>query len=551
MLARARRPQFVAAGGLDAGRAPGELRTGGTRAVARGRSRPHLLVLLALGAHAAGALACSRGDAPALSKEDPGGDGILQVPVPPENGPKLVALRPAPVMGRPARNARKLGELSPGAFVARSAEPYGRKDCPGGWYAVRPRGFVCAGDDASLDAQPAAPLPAPPALDRPLPYRYGRARVDGVPLYVRVPSPDEQATAEPERSRRERDDDGDHVGSSANDVPLDARGVPTGPPVLMPGGDGVSESLRRTAASWFAFAAGDAPSPRSAGDAAGEVAPSSLRRQSGVAITASFQSEGRSGLRRFGITPDGRLVPVDRLRPALGSTFHGIDLEKVGLPVAFVHKLGVHVWSMHAGKPRKDDEELERRTAVPLTGKFRTVDGVRFEQAREGYWLRTQDIVVIVKRSKFPDFVTGTQKWLDVSLANQTLTAYEGKKPVYATLISSGRDVLKDPQTSASTVRGTFRIKAKYVTRAIDPREVSGAFDVADAPWVLEFEPGYALTGMYWSDGVGEAHGFHDVAMTPIDARRIWTWADPQVPDGWHGVTDDGQGEGTLVHVRP
>jgi hypothetical protein len=88
------------------------------------------------------------------------------------------------------------------------------------------------------------------------------------------------------------------------------------------------------------------------------------------------------------------------------------------------------------------------------------------------------------------------------------------------------------------------------VTRAIDNREVHGEFDVADAPWVMEFEPGYALHGMYWSDGVGEAHGFHNIGLTPIDARRIFMWSDPEVPEGWHGAFDTGE-TSTIVFVRP
>jgi hypothetical protein len=255
-------------------------------------------------------------------------------------------------------------------------------------------------------------------------------------------------------------------------------------------------------------------------------------------------------MRRFGVTPDGRVVPADRLKPSLGSTWHGIDLDKIGLPVAFVHKLGVSTYELSRGKAVKQDEELDRRTAVPLSGRFRTVDGIRYEQAREGYWLRAQDLIVVVRRSKFPEFAKGGQKWIDVSLANQTLTAYEGQKPVYATLISSGRDQLKDPQFNASTVRGIFRIKSKHVTRAIDSREVHGEFDVADAPWVMEFEPGYAFMGMFWGDGVGEAHGFHNVGLTPIDARRIWMWSDPEVPEDWHAVFDPGE-TSTIVYVRP
>src|SRR5262249_45320798 len=147
----------------------------------------------------------------------------------------------------------------------------------------------------------------------------------------------------------------------------------------------------------------------------------------------------------------------------------------------------------------------------------RTVDGIRFEEAEEGYWLRAQDLTVVVRRTKFPDFAKGSQKWLDVSLANQTITAYEGKKPPFATLISSGRDMLGDPQQTAATPRGTFRVRSKHLSFGIDPREVRQAFDVSDAPWVLALDGDFAITATYWSE-VGEAQGYHNIALSPIDA---------------------------------
>lgn len=498
----------------------------------------------------AGAIGLGKGEA-----SDRGDDAFANIPSPPADGPKLIALRDgAPIVERPRADAARLGELRAGALIARSAEPYSRADCEGGWYAVRPRGFVCVGASVSLAVSAAKVLPAAPDLSRALPYRYGRARSENVATYGRVPTPLEQITAEPDLTKHlaRVEAASDALGASANDVPLDARGVPTGPPVILPGGDGVVDA-KRTTASYFSWASGDAIAPLLSlsaltGDA--DRAPTSLRKGSGVAVTSTFAADGGPSLRRFALTPEGRVVPADRLRPALGSTWHGIDIEKVGLPVGFVHKVDVHTYSLAKGKAVKQDEELERRLAIPLTGKFRTVDGVRYEQSREGFWLRSQDLITVVRRSKFPEFAKGGQKWLDISLANQTLTMFEGQKPVYATLISSGRDQLKDPQTSASTVRGVFRVRAKHVTRSLDNREVQGDFELGDAPWVLDFEPGYSINGMYWSDGVGEAHGFHNVSLTPIDARRVWTWSEPELPEGWHSVMAP-QDSGTLINIRP
>ncbi|MFO0760712.1 MAG: L,D-transpeptidase [Byssovorax sp.] len=492
-----------------------------------------------------------------LAKAEPSDEVLAKLPVPPADGPKLCALAEGTaVMEKPSPSARKLGELRVGAVVARSLEPFSKDGCKGGWYVVRPKGFVCAGANTALDGSLAAALPPPPALDRGMPYRYGRARSENVPIYARVPTVAEQLAAEPDLAKvLKREPDKDPLGATANDVPLDARGAPSGPPVLLPGGDGIADG-KRTVASYFLFPA-DAPAPFFPPQA--EIKPGALRKGSGLAITGSLLAPtaaagggSEQAKRRFGVTADGRAVPIDRIKPALGTTWHGVELDKVSLPIAFVHKLGVHTYALQKGKAIKHEDDLERRAVIPLSNKFRTVDGVRFEETRDGEWVRAQDIVTIVKRSKFPEFARGTQKWLDVSIANQTLTAYEGTKAIFATLISSGRDQLKDPATTASTAKGTFHILSKHVTRARDAREVQNNHDLFDVPWVMEFEPGFALTGMYWGgDVVGEAGGFHDVAMAPLDAHRLFGWADPQLPEGWHAVYEGMGGESTIVYVRP
>ena len=474
-------------------------------------------------------------------------DEFANVPVPPENGPKLYAVQiGAVVYEKPSASSKKLGELRVGGPVSRSKDAVTRKDCEAGWYAVRPKGFVCAGPLVAVDpGAPARGLPAPPDLTKALPYRYGRARSENVPLYARLPTPAEQLAAEPDLKKiLGKGEDLEPLGAAANDVPLDARGIATGIPVLQPTGEGV-EANKRTAASFFGF---PQPALPPWNVLVAEPKTGALRKSTGIALAGSLTVDGEAAPRRFAVTADGRLVPTDRLKPALGTTWHGLDLDKVGLPVAFIHKAGVHTWTLKKAKASKNDDELERRAAVPLTGKFRTVDGMRFEETRDGQWLRSQDLVVVVKRSKFPDFVRAQKKWLDVSIAQQTMTVYEGTKPLYVTLISAGRDQLKDPATSAATPLGSFPIQAKHVTRGLDSKEVQGSFDVNDAPYVMELE-GASVHGTYWGDGIGEAQTFHNVFLAPIDAHRIWTWADPQVPEGWSTIVGGGD-DATMVHIR-
>jgi len=41
---------------------------------------------------------------------------------------------------------------------------------------------------------------------------------------------------------------------------------------------------------------------------------------------------------------------------------------------------------------------------------------------------------VIEPRTTFPSFATGDRKWVDVSIKQQALVAYVGRRPVYVTL---------------------------------------------------------------------------------------------------------------------
>ena len=140
-----------------------------------------------------GVAACgSHNTDPGLSKavDD---QSVPQVPEPPETGPKLGAVaNVTPVLERPAPGARALGYLHAGARVARAPEPYSRRGCGGGWYPVRPRGFVCATESATVDmAHPTlAAMALTPHLDQPLPYAYARTRAE-TPLFERDPAHDD------------------------------------------------------------------------------------------------------------------------------------------------------------------------------------------------------------------------------------------------------------------------------------------------------------------------------------------------------------------------
>jgi hypothetical protein len=487
-------------------------------------------------------IACGCGASEESSSEEAPPIDPASVPVPPADGPKLLATRHEVVVReRPAPGAKPLGTLRLGATVARSEAALTSQGCPAGWYAVRPRGFVCAGEEATVDlAHPAARL-KPPTLAHPLPYRYARVAEGGTITYGALPTAAEQAAAEPKRKNSKAMADR-RLGAGANDVPLDDGFRPTGPAVVMPDADDVGPDGYRTRSTFFAL---DGFSGLEVGASlVGTSETRVLKRSSGVALAGIFDHDGRT----FGVTLPGRIVPIDHLVVALGTTWHGIDATKATLPVGFALRQGVNAYDVDKTATRLD-EEFGTHEAIALSGRFRTINGEKYFHAESGVWVRHRDLILIPKRHDFPDFASGDQKWIDISLANQTLVAWEGRKPVLATLISSGQDRLGDPEKGPATAQGVFRLRKKAIAADLDAQETHQAHSVESAPWVMEFSEGFSLVGCYWHNRFGESVGHHDVAVSPIDAHQLFAWTSPEVPEGWHAV-EIGEDEGTIVYVH-
>lgn len=463
-----------------------------------------------------------------------------------------------------SRDSAPLGTLALGAAVPMRGEPKSTEDCSGGWHGVEPAGYVCVGDAARTKPfEPRGAMPRP-AERAPLPYRYARVRRGGTVAYATAPGMLAQRLHEPNLDKRRRHPRRERrLGAGANDVPLDDMGLALGPPVVRPDAIGVAEDGYRYTTSFFALdqrrptvAPGlrltvEPPAP----PVTGALAPhlprvTVLRHRSVVPLAADVQVEVEGETRDLGVLPDGSFVPSERLEPVLGTAWHGLRLGEVELPVAFALRSNVHPRVVEGRRAIVQDEVYALREAIPLTGRFRTVDGERHYVASDDRWVRARDVIMIFNRHEFPDFATPGQRWLDVSLANQTLVAYEGKKALYATLISSGRDRLGDPEEGPSTPQGVFHLVRKRVTRDLPPPEVDSRYRVVGAPWALELDGGMAITGGVWQRIYGDARGHHDIAVSPIDAQFLFRWSPPSLPDGWHSVEVSEGAASTIVYVH-
>lgn len=109
-------------------------------------------------------------------------------------------------------------------------------------------------------------------------------------------------------------------------------------------------------------------------------------------------------------------------------------------------------------------------------------------------------------------------KWIDVSLSKQKLTAYDGDKVIYTSLISSG--VARYP-----TVTGTFSVYLKYEKQTMVGGRGSDAYNLPNVPYVMYFYQDYGIHGTYWHSNFGRPMS-HGCVNTPTDvARLLYNWA--------------------------
>jgi hypothetical protein len=257
-----------------------------------------------------------------------------------------------------------------------------------------------------------------------------------------------------------------------------------------------------------------------------------------------FEASGR----RFGLTVEGAVVPLDRLTHIVPSRFHGLPLvAEASLPVVFT-RFRTPIYSGDLRSGLRPERQLERRDAVAITGKRIHVAGTAYLETSAGGLIAEAGVVRVDPPASLPGWATGTRRWIDVSIDHQTLVAYEGPEPVFVTLVSTGIDGKGDPETTHSTIQGQFLIHTKHVTVTMDGDEVGDEFDFRDVPYVQYFKDGFALHAAYWHDGFGAPRSHGCVNLSPLDARWLFSWTEPSVPVAWHGAMS---AHGTLVSVHP
>jgi hypothetical protein len=237
----------------------------------------------------------------------------------------------------------------------------------------------------------------------------------------------------------------------------------------------------------------------------------------------------------------GGFVPAEDVVPARPSGFAGTTID-TDEPVGWVWRRPVQVRPA-AGRGRIL-RRLGHRTGVVALEQS-TVGRMLWLRIGVEEWIRDQGLR-LVHRTAPPPSVGADERWVHVDRSRQVLTAYEGRRAVYATLVSTGRQGVATPD-------GTFRIWAKLATAEMSDETDSvdeSPYLMQGVPWVMYFNEGVALHGAYWHDEFGIARSHGCVNLAPRDAAFIFEWARPLLPPGWTGVLPTQSDPGTLVVVE-
>lgn len=403
------------------------------------------------------------------------------------------------VRERTELDAPIVGVLRGGARVRTDAELSFGGGCTRGWHRVYPRGWICM--NAGMDVADTPPddglvgLPKP-RVDAGLPYDYWRVNHDGTPFFHRLPSFDEQDRADAAAKA--------WVAEHGREL------MPTDPSKRPP-----------------------------------EV-PAVVKEYLNAGFYVTIAGEAVKSERRFLRTLRGVYARKYQLEQREGSKFSGVALRGADdLPLYWVvRETGMFRREGPGSEVLvKSEKSPSRLSRHPFKRKV-TIGVNHYYEDEDGDLMR--DYAVGVARVlRRPPGVREGEAWVHVDLSEQVLVAYQGDVPVFATLVSTG----KEP---GMTPIGVFRVQSKHIATSMRDQPIEeDAYSIEDVPWTQYFSNNVALHGAFWHGGFGTVRSHGCVNLSPSDARWLFGHTEPRLIDGWHslspGVGGNPQGSAVVV----
>ena len=145
------------------------------------------------------------------------------------------------------------------------------------------------------------------------------------------------------------------------------------------------------------------------------------------------------------------------------------------------------------------------------------VDNADWNLIGPNQWVEARKVAQVVVNTTPPEGVT-TNRWIDVNLAEQTLTVYDNRELVFATVIASGLEPFW-------TKPGLFQIFQKIEAETMRNNDLSDFYYLDNVPWTMYFDGARALHGAYWRTRFGFPQSHGCVNLSVGDSHWLYKWA--------------------------
>jgi len=203
-------------------------------------------------------------------------------------------------------------------------------------------------------------------------------------------------------------------------------------------------------------------------------------------------------------------IPANQLLAAPVSYLGGVFLDGT-----------THIGILHEATRIRPVPELDFDETMPLLQQYTAISII----AIDGEWVQIGDMawiprdrVGIVNPIARPNGVTSA-RWVGVDVTEQTIIAYDGATPIFASLVSTGLRV-------SPTDLGIHDIYVRFHQRDMSRGDTTQPYFywMEDVPYTFYFNGNQALHGAYWHDSFGTRQSHGCVNMSLTDAYWLYSW---------------------------
>lgn len=210
----------------------------------------------------------------------------------------------------------------------------------------------------------------------------------------------------------------------------------------------------------------------------------------------------------------GRWASLENAHFAEPSKFTGVTINHMDMPFAWAIYNGCT--SLTPGGPRNCQQSGSFHR-YDLMNIYATVTVGEWDWHLVGpkQWVQQTNLSIVYPT---PPRVF-SWRWVGVSTYEQNLVAYEGERPVMATLVSTGNMDVEKWRTDP----GVWQVDLLWEKGPMTGEAGSDAFYALDqVPYHMYFNWKEALHGVYWHDNFGYYWSHGCVNLTVSDAKWLW-----------------------------